>query len=298
MAISKKTPPQVILDDFTREFSSAGAQLAATSSGVLTPQDPMAPRPDRERLILSCDGLENSGKTHFAGSVPDQPRGKRAGILYQCFDRKSIATIEKFRNGVCGTKKIAVMDYSHSFPMGCDDVMKSNIAHVVFENFRTHFYKALEVARTVVWDHAGAVWETLRYARFGKLKEIPPLAYGPVNMEYEELIDRAYESDCNLILLHRLGDQWENVEKMNRRGEVKEVGEKTGRMERKPAYKGIGFKVQVGLRVSFDHSTKSSTGLITDCQPDKTKEGMVIPNLDFTNLAYDLCPNIDPSAWS
>ena len=58
--------------------------------------------------------------------------------------------------------------------------------------------------RTISVDTATELWELLRMARFGKLTQVMPYQYGPVNAEFRSLIRMAYASDKNLILLHKM----------------------------------------------------------------------------------------------
>lgn len=280
-------------------------------------EDPQSfkPRPDRKRIIATVDGEQNEGKTHFAGGCPDStvtdPDGKvRSGILYQCFDKKSIDTIEKFRDGRVAKKKIAVKDYSFTFPVGmgnhcgfgnmcdarCQNCQKrASIVNPLLTQFHQDFRAGLQVARTIVWDHGAAVWEAIRFARFGRNSMIPRDAYGGLNWEFENLIDLAYESDCNLILLHRMGAEWESKEEAQAQG--KKMPEATGRMVRKGAYSKLGFKVQAEVQVRFDQARKMGVGTIQKCQADPLLVGEEITNFDFFNLALTLAPNVEPSAW-
>ena len=275
------------------------------------------PIPDRERIIASVDAKQNEGKTHFAGTIPDGPRrGKdgvmREGVLYQCFDKKSLTTIEKFRNGQLARKKIAVKDYSYQFPAGIQGTcgfgvactpacqvcqLRAKIANEALVAMKEDFYMAVKTARGIVWDHGAAPWETIRFARYGRNASIPPKNYGDLNKEFEEMLDRVYESDCSLILLHRLGDEYEDVEKANARGEMKQSSEKTGRMVRKGAYSHLGFKVQAEVQLRFDRENKYGVGTITTCQRDMTLCNKEIPRFDFFALASTIAPSVDPGAW-
>jgi len=280
-------------------------------STIFTP-DAYAPLPSRERLIISVDGEQSQGKTHFGGTAPASKRNGREGILYQCFDKKSLATIEKFRNGALAKKPIAVKDYSFTFPPGmgghcgfgvqctaaCERCQyRAKLVGPILQTFTQDCHAALESCRSVVWDHGGAVWEAIRFARFGRNSMIPQQAYGALNWEFEDLIERAYESDCNLIMLHRLGKEFVEKEEVNKSGETKKRLAESATYERKGAYSRLGFKVQAEVRVHFDIAAGASVGVIDKSQMDMKLCGKVIPNFDFFNLALELAPEADPGAW-
>ena len=88
--------------------------------------------------------------------------------------------------------------------------------------------------RTVVMDTASEVWELLRMAAFGKLDHVMPHHYGPVNAEYRGLLRMAYVSDKNLILLHKVKNEYIN-------------DKRTGNYER-AGFTDTGFMVQVNVR--------------------------------------------------
>ncbi len=51
-------------------------------------------------------------------------------------------------------------------------------------------FKALESKeiKSIVIDTASEAWELVRLARFGKLTQVMPQHYGPVNTEFRDMI--------------------------------------------------------------------------------------------------------------
>jgi len=92
--------------------------------------------------------------------------------------------------------------------------------------------------RSVVWDTATEVWELIRLARFGKLSQVLPVQYGPVNAEMRGLIRTAYDSNKNFIMLHKMKAEYIN-------------DKRTGRYER-AGFSDTEYIVQVNLRTMYD----------------------------------------------
>ncbi len=160
---------------------------------------------DIHRILLSLEGREKRGKTHFALSAPgpiavfDLDRGLE-GVARKFVTKKEIyktdyrayprdAAIEDFKGG---DRDPAMAQYT-----------------AIWEAFRSDYHKALESdCRTIVWDTADELWLIIRLARLGgKAKAIH---YGPINAEYLNLVDKAYDHDKNLILVHKASKEYRN----------------------------------------------------------------------------------------
>lgn len=201
-------------------------------------------RSDQEvarRLICSIDGLDKQGKTHFGLTAP----GPMAIINT---DDGLDGVIQKFHK----KKEILVADYKVDF--GSNRIAKptleqqqelANQCDKIWRNIMKDYKEALDGgARTVLCDTGTELWEILRMARFGKLTQIMPHHYGPVNAEFRDFIRMAYDKtvarghscDVNLILQHKLKDEYKNG--------ADGKGVKTGEYER-AGMKDIAYLVQV-----------------------------------------------------
>jgi len=154
----------------------------------------------KRRLILSIEALEGVGKTRFTLTAPGP-------IAFLNFDYGLEGVVERFQV----QKDIYVSSIKLDFQGGKDQVVTA--AERELQKFETNYQTALRQARTIVIDTGTELWELMRLAAFGKLAQVMPHHYAPVNQEMERLVKLAYESDANLIMTHRLKEQWINDKK-------------------------------------------------------------------------------------
>jgi hypothetical protein len=154
----------------------------------------------KRRLILSIEALEGVGKTRFTLTAP-------APIAFLNFDYGLEGVIEKFQVD----KAIYVAAIKLDFQGDKDRIIRA--AEDELKKFEINYQTALRQARTIVIDTGTELWELMRLAAFGKLSQVLPHHYAPVNQEMTRLIKLAYESEVNLILTHKLKEQWINDKK-------------------------------------------------------------------------------------
>lgn len=246
----------------------------------------------RPRLIISVEGAEKSGKTHFAASAPGP-------IFYQGVDIGHEGVLDKFPG-----KAFFPRLYDFDIPLTTNKNDPQAVAayvSTVWERFVSDYRRALEAgARTIIWDTAGEVWEFCRMARLGKLTQVMPMSYGPVNAEFRDLIRLAFDHDSNLILLHKSLDEWENIQTTSG-----EKGRKTGRKKRK-GFAEIGFLVQVNVQTRFAPGHQMGTMTIppafyvdileTRLSPELMGKSLVNPT--FAQVAGALMPWMPASHWA
>jgi hypothetical protein len=199
------------------------------------------------RMIVSVCGLEKQGKTHFALTAPGP-------IAYFNADIGMEGVVGKF----ISAKQVLVKEVF--VPTDKDKAM------VVVDGFRAA-YKAVLASRkirSIVWDTATELWELLRVARFGKLTQVMPLMYGPVNAEYRGWLRDAYDSDKNLILLHKMKPVYVN-------------DKRTAEYDRS-GFSDTGFLVQVNAQVYRDSPDDGGTFnlFIKDCRQNPDLAGQVL----------------------
>lgn len=186
----------------------------------------------RKRLIVNVEGKQKSGKTHFALTAPGP-------IAYFGLDIGEEGVVGKFvslgKEIYSADDKIRVPNVISMTPAGPTidaapawDKMKQAVTAACDSKF----------IRTIVWDTATEVWELIRLARFGKLTQVLPVMYGPVNAEMRGLLRLAYDSDKNFILLHKLKNEYVN-------------DKRTGNLER-AGFSDTEYIVQVNLRTFYD----------------------------------------------
>jgi len=142
-------------------------------------------------LVLSVSGLEKAGKTHMAMTMPGP-------IAYINTDIGLRGVIEKFAD----QKDIHVLPVT-VYHDG-DAAVKE------WDRFMNAMkYLVLDSGiRSIVLDTATELWELKRIAAFGKLTQVQPWHYGPVNADFRGLFRMFYDDkDCpvkNLIALHKM----------------------------------------------------------------------------------------------
>ena len=259
----------------------------------------VTPKSRVRRLIESVEGPEKTGKSHHAFTAP-------APIVYFDTDYGSEGVVEKF----AGDKDI----YDYEVKTAKDILIKHKDtkgqgpqvdATEEFDRFKDAYYDSLndKTIRTVVWDTATEVWELLRLAFFGKLAQVPPMKYGPANEEYRRLVRAAFDTDKNLILLHRVKDEYV--------GDTNTGSMRTGKKLR-AGFNDTGFLVQLNVVTYFD-SPKSEDGdpeegfglYVRDCRQNMGIAGMRLQGkiegigsmCSFPYLATSVFPDTELGDW-
>lgn len=241
-----------------------------------------ANEPAKRRLIMALDGREKSGKSDFA--LRDTP----APIAVINTDIGLDGVIQKFQD----EKEIYKSDYIMDFPTSGDPNKIAEKANTVWTAAKRDYFGALEnkQIRTLVVDTATELWELLRLARFGKLTQVMPHHYGTVNAEFRNLLDRAYDYDKNVLLLHKLKKEY----KEGKDGK----GNPTGRWER-AGFGDTGHRVQVNARTWRDKDDGEFHLLIQDCRQNEAlfNEDFTAPMNSFSFLASAVFPDTTPEEW-
>lgn len=226
----------------------------------------------KKRLLVAVEALEKEGKTHFALTAPGP-------IAVFDFDTGMEGVVHKFAR----QKKIYVSDYRR-----LGNVMTNTPDNwiLLWEKFKREYIATMEAPeiRTVVMDTATEVWELLRMARFGKLTQVMPYHYGPVNAEYRELLRKAYSTEKNLILLHKMKDEYVNDK---RTGSLKRSG-----------FSDTGYMVQVNVRMWRDEDSLFHL-FVKDCRQNPDVAGMDLVNdmANFQTLATLVFPETTEKDW-
>lgn len=233
----------------------------------------LASSPVYQRLIVNAEGEEKSGKNHFAFTAP--------GPIYEhSFDIGNEGVVQKFQS----KKKIYIAEYELELQPGeGTDKEVATAADKVWSEFLANYHDGLNSCGngTTLVDTGTEMWELLRLARFGKLTQVMPHHYGPVNKEMQEAIREGFGHHCNVIFLHKLKDEWENYTDSS----GKEKGRKTGKKAR-VGFSDIPFLVQVNLqcqRVDNEGGGSSFQITVEDCRQNSEVNGLVMDN-DFEAL--------------
>jgi len=228
-----------------------------------------APTQTVKRLILSVSGLEKQGKTAFALTAPGP-------IALFDSDMGTEGVVERF------AKEKEIIRFDARVPHTPDD------AEELWSQTENAFYVALQSddIRTLVFDTATEIWELLRLSKFGKLTQVMPYHYGPVNALYRKMIREVYKSDKNLILLHKMKPLY--------------INDKRTRDYERSGFGDTGFLVQANTRVSRDMEDEGDFCIeIIDSRHKAEMAGEVLtgPMCSFPMLASVLMDDTGPSDW-
>lgn len=242
----------------------------------------------KHRLIVSLEGVEKTGKDHFAFTAPGD-------IYFHSFDFGDEGVIDKFLPG--GTfyrpgLKIHRAEYKLNIKPGAAIQDAADTARPVWDKFRTNYEEGIKKGRTTIVDTGTEAYEILRMAEFGKLQQVLPHHYAPVNQAMKLLWRSAYDSSSNLIFLHRMKEKWETSVKGG-----KEVSNRTGVWEMS-GYGGTYFEAQVCCRCYKEDGQFNM--LIFDCRQNPDVEGMVLSGgmLTFPMLGQLVFPDSTEDEWT
>ena len=227
----------------------------------------------RKRIIARVVGRDKCGKTTLALTAPgpclvfDMDRGLE-GVIERFLPKKEIYSVS-YREMLGNSQEEHVQKWS---------------------KFTEDYHRALAEPelRTIIVDTENAAWEMVRMARFGKLTQVKPHHYGPVNKEFSELVDAAFDSDKNLILLAR--------EKKEYKGGASGSDSWTGKWE-PGGFSHMQYIVQVNLRVFRD---AEGFGVeIVNCRQNSTLFGEVFHGelCTFPTLATMILEGTTPEDW-
>lgn len=260
------------------------------------------------RLIANVEGLEKTGKDTLAFTAPDPivvfnlDRGLE-GPLQRARKKGKKIIVAGVKDKKSGDKLPAYYFTKPRLEAGKSTQDASyiqataNSARPVWRQFKDDYEEALHSkVRTLVIDTGNAAWELARFARFGKLKQVMPLNYVEVNLEFQGLIQRAYDFDKNVIWLHRLKPEW--ADKIDAKGNKMSV--KTERYERQ-GYRDMGFEVHANIRLEKVVDKKKAVHFkaqIIDCRLNQGLDGLELEDdqCSFPYLASTIFEN-DVEEW-
>lgn len=237
--------------------SQAPAFLKKTTSEVV------------RRLIMSIVGREKSGKTNLGLTAPDP-------IAILDFDYGLEGVVQKFSGKKVYTSEYRINEISA-------DKFKSEA-----DRFKKE-YRALladKFIRSIIVDTGTEMWELFRMAAFGKLTQVMPHQYGPVNGEVRSLIRDAYSSNKNVIFLHKMGEKYLNNQPT---GQYIMAG-----------FKDMPYAVQVNcLMWRETDGDRSFHCEITDCRQEPFIVGvdLIDSMITFQTLATMVFPGTNEEEW-
>lgn len=254
-----------------------------------------------QRLILLASAPQKSGKTHFGLTAPAKKKGKRSGLGVFNFDIGLEGVVQKFQHD----KEIHVCDCRLDIPRAGakgwsqkEMEATADSANRIWEKFLDRYQYALEHFRSIVIDTGTELWELHRLARFGKLEQVKPHHYGPVNAEHRELFRMAYDTDVNLIYIQKMKDEYANDQ---RTGRLKSAG-----------FSDAPYQSQANVRLGRIRDEDSGVVLFSatidasspenpwgGCRLNPEVEGLVFtqPDCSFSDVAQAILTDSNAKDW-
>jgi len=259
------------------------------------------PGPSTERRLVLATGMkEKGGKTHFGMTAP-----ARIGAV--SIDQGTKEVAEKF---IAMGKEIALcriktpplvallkkdankIDKSWIMEHAEEEWERAKAAIIaVIENYSGN-RKSGSGFRSLLVDTATEFYELCRLARHGKLAQVLPHHYGPLNAEFRELVKRAAErEDLNCIWIHKR----RKVYKENAKGESNWTGE----WERS-GFADLAYLADVNLENYYDYEQQVFGAKMLDCRQNPACIGQEFEGefCNFTAVACSVFPDTKASYWS
>ncbi len=243
---------------------------------------------DSPGLVLQLYGPPGSGKTDFALRAPGPVI--HFGFDYHGFKRPANRLLAEYPEAM---KRVFPKTYSlkpRDRKYSADDVAQEQTRNEVLLPFLEDFeYAVGNGARTLVLDTFDLLRQTQIIARFGKLEQNSQTAYQEINAETARLIHTAREAGKVLILIVRMKEEYKETMVNG-----KAISKSTGKLI-PDANAKLAHAVDASLEMT---STKAPFRLtIVDAKTNKAANGNTLDNPSFAEVASQLKPLVDLSAW-
>lgn len=157
----------------------------------------------KQRLIVAIDGETGSGKNRLAFSFPDP-------IAFLSFDPNYAKTLKEARQQ--WKKRIYRASYSLPVikPDGRNADSIANAAGDLWDKVAVDFMGAIRdpKVQTIIVDTATELFELIKLAIYGKTVQVMQRDLGHAYASYRQFIREAESSDKNLVLIHKMKDEY------------------------------------------------------------------------------------------
>lgn len=230
-------------------------------------------------LMVASAGHEKRGKTHWAFTMP----GPLAVISSDTGTREVAAKWKR------AGKKVHYFEYEIQ-KQGLDAAAHAKMWDRVEVAVRTVLSD--KSIRGLILDTGTEIWEQLRLARFGKLTQVMPHHYGPVNAEFRELLKAiSRRPNLNSVIIHKVKKEYKTTK------EGKDGW--TGKYER-AGFTGIGYDVDVIVEHYLDTDANDFATRVVDSRYETINvNGMELVGdmNDFPTLAQMCFPDTTEEYW-
>lgn len=252
-------------------------------AGFLVPQVPKT-----KRVVLCTRALDKMGKTHFAVDGAPPP------VAIVALDTGTKEVASKF----IGRKEL-ICSYHRVTGRMASIGETQEVAAKEWDQVKQSIIAATEhpKVRSLVVDTGTEVHELVRLAHFGKLEQVLPHHYGPVNKELRNLVKMAYDrEDLNVFWIHKMKKQYGQ----NKKGE----DSWTGKYEM-AGFSDMPYLCDLTLEHYWSPATPERSGRfgvrvsgVSRQTPDVCGLELEGDDCNFPTLAMMLYPEVDPSWWS
>lgn len=230
-------------------------------------------------LMVCSAAHEKRGKTHWGMTMPDP-----IAVVSSDTGTREVAAKWK-RDG----KKIHYFEFEVQ-RKGPDAAAHAKLWDDVEAAIRTVIRDTK--VRSLLVDTGTEVWEQLRLARFGKLTQVMPHHYGPVNAEFRELLKAVQKRPgLNSVWIHKVKKEY----KTNREGK----DSWSGKYER-AGFTDFPFVADVIVEHYFDTDEREfGTRIIDSRYEPMTINGMELTGTlnNFASLGQLCFPETDEDYW-
>lgn len=157
-------------------------------------------KPKFKRLVIATQGGDNVGKTEFILSMPGPG-------TCTCVDRGYEGTMENLTPPEERNKSILIIPYNlaHNKEKDGQDEYKAD-----WIAFKKHCYECLDNTDSIsaAIDGGSDAYELLRLAVHGRLEKVPSMAYADSDALWKAFLARHYESGKNIIITHKMKDEY------------------------------------------------------------------------------------------
>ena len=207
----------VTVDPVAQQAVQQWAQQMAQPIGIVEAQrfDPYLglglvtadPNAAPQRVVLSLAGFEKTGKTHFSLT------GREPIVIFN-MDKGTEGVVEKF---VVSGKQVYLYNMEVEPPTTYIDIGADTNPVIWRQQWREFASKLQQVYAlkpgTVIIDTLTEVHELARLAHFGKLSQVQPHMYGPVNEEMKSMTRLALAAtSTTTVFLHKMGYKYQTGE--------------------------------------------------------------------------------------
>lgn len=250
----------------------------------------------KRRVMITTEGIPNSGKTEFAMSAPGP------GIVI-CVDRGFDAVFDN--NHPPKTRRD---DFAFKIVLPpANTAVKQDVYLEKFKAFRNDLYMALDNpdVKTVVVDGDSDTWEQQKLAEYGKLTQIMPIRYTSANAARRAIYTRAFDSGKIIIATNKVKKEYKTL--YDKDGAVmldemgKEKQEWDGKTFKRQGFEDNGYLFSIRLRHLVKDTPEGVVfGIkILDCKADMDLRGLELWGEDccFASLVQTVYPQVELKEW-